>query len=238
MVHRTHDKLSLQIIESPSPNEIFDARTEGSVLKAALKIAGIDAHYNIAVNLTTFVDALSLFVDRNAQAPDALPVLHLSMHGCEEGVCLTDDSHLTWDYLRGLLLLVAEGRLLVCMSSCYGFSGCRMAESEHEPLPFLALIGNDAVVNLDDAAIGYAAFYHRLFKGSSIPQAVEALQRASGDSRFLYAEGTEARTIWRRRMADQARRRLQAFHQTLLGSGGTVLGSSQGAANPETTPEG
>jgi hypothetical protein len=238
MAHRTDIQLSLQIIESPSPDEIFDARTEGSVLNAALNIAGISVYYNVAVNMNKFIDALSLFMDRNANAPDALPILHLSMHGYREGVSLTDDFCLTWDSLRDLLLYVAKGKLLVCMSSCYGFSGCRMAMSEHPQLPFLALVGHDAEVNLDDAAIGYAAFYHQLFKGSTVPQAVEAMQKASGDSRFMYIEGPEARGIWKQRMADQARQQLQAYLKTLLANSGTIQRRPQGAANPGVAPDG
>lgn len=236
MAHRTDIQLALQIIESPSPDEIFDARTEGSALNAALQIAGIPTSYNIAVNLDKFIDALGLFVDRNAQAPDALPILHLSMHGYGEGVSLTDNSRLTWDNLRDLLLYVAKGKLLVCMSSCYGFMGCRMAMSQHEPLPFLALVGHDAKVALDDAAIGYAAFYHRLFKGSTIQQAVEAMQAASGDNRFLYIEGSVARRIWKQRMADQARQQLREYLEAIQGRPESS-GRPHGAASPGAAPD-
>ena len=40
----------VQIVESPSPDDIFDAQTEGSLLRESLRVAGITAQYNIAVN--------------------------------------------------------------------------------------------------------------------------------------------------------------------------------------------
>lgn len=197
-----HDvRLSLQIIESPSPDEIFNARTEGSVLSQTLKLSGIPVSYNVAVNIDKFGDALALFASRRAQDPSVFPILHLSMHGHPEGVSLTDGFFLTWDQLGKLLLHVAQGQLLVAMSSCFGFSGCRMAMSEHGDIPFMGLVGHDAKVNLDDAAIAYAAFYHRLFKGETIPVAVEAMQKASGDGHFMTISGPEARNIWKRHLS-------------------------------------
>lgn len=103
MANRHNIKLSLQIIESPSPDEIFDARTEGSLLRESLGVAGLPAFYNIAVNADKFVDALAIFITRRAQESDSLPILHLSMHGHPDGVSLTDGEFLTWDQLRRCL---------------------------------------------------------------------------------------------------------------------------------------
>lgn len=194
-------RLSLQIIESPSPDEIFNARTEGSVLSQTLRLSGIPVSYNISVNIDKFVDALGFFASWRVQDPNALPILHLSMHGHPEGVSLTDGFFLTWDQLGKMLLHVAQGQLLVSMSSCFGFSGCRMAMSEYGNIPFMGLVGHDAKVNLDDSAVAYAAFYHRLFKGDTVPVAVEAMQKASGDNRFMTISGAEARNIWKRHVS-------------------------------------
>lgn len=238
MTNRHSIKLSLQIIESPSPDEIFDARTEGSLLRESLGIAGIPVFYNIAVNADKLVDALTMFVERRAQEPDSLPILHLSMHGHPNGVSLTDNEFLTWDQLRDLLLYVAQGKLLVCMSSCHGYSGCRMAMSEKAAIPFLALIGHDDEVILGDAAIAYAAFYHRLFKGATIPEAVEAMKKASGDDRFMYIAGPDARRIWKqeitRAQAQEARTHLQVYLQTLLRTGSAEFGAPSNQALDRT----
>jgi hypothetical protein len=200
----------LQIIESPSPDEIFDGRTEGSLLRAALTIAEIPYCYNIAVNRKKFFDALRLFLERREQDRDALQILHLSMHGNREGVAFTDDSpsktsFLTWRELGEVFTHIAQGELVVCMSSCYGYSGCRMAMSDGGTIPFLALVGNDELVNLDDAAIAYSAFYHRLFKRDGIPAAVDAMQRASGNFKFQSISGEDARRKWKQAQANQAK---------------------------------
>jgi hypothetical protein len=142
------------------------------------------------------------------------------MHGHPGGVSLTDGFSLTWDQLGKLLLRVAQGRLLVSMSSCFGFSGCQMAMSENGDIPFMWLVGHDAKVNLDDAAIAYAAFYHRLFKGETIPVALEAMQKASGDGRFMSISGSEARDIWKhhlsRAQSEAARASVEAYLASLL----------------------
>ena len=211
----------LQIIESPSPDEIFDGRTEGSLLRAALTIAEIPYCYNIAVNRNKFFDALRLFLERREQDRDALQILHLSMHGDREGVAFTDDSpsnnsFLSWKELGEVLTHIAQGELVVCMSSCYGFSGCRMAMSDGGTIPFLALVGNDEPVSLDDAAIAYSAFYHRLFKRDGIPAAVDAMQRASGNFKFQFISGEDARRVWKQAQANQAKAWVDEYLRNLM----------------------
>jgi hypothetical protein len=212
----------LHIIESPSSDDIFDGQTEGSVLRESLGIAGIAPQYNIAVNIPKFIEALDLCIQSQADNPEALLVLHLSMHGSGEGVELTDGEFLHWDQMRAVLQHFAQGKLLLCMSSCFGFGGCRMALGESGVHPFLGIVGHRGKARLDDLAIGYAAFYHRLFQGSSIPQAVEAMQKASGDDRFSSISAKEVREIYERAVsgeqAERARKRLKAFSETLLGT--------------------
>jgi hypothetical protein len=228
-------RLILHIIESPSPNDIFDARTEGSVLRESLRVAGIAAQYNIAVNIAKFHDALDLCIQSQADEPDTLLVLHLSMHGNESGVELTDGSFLYWQQMSDVLRHVAQGKLLLCMSSCFGFSGCRMALDDGGVYPFLGIIGHRGKANLSDLAVGYAAFYHRLFMGSLIPTAVEAMRKASGDDRFSFISAKEVREIYQRGVsrtqAERARRQLEAYLRTIL-SQNLDGGSASGPDNP------
>jgi hypothetical protein len=89
-----------------------------------------------------------------------------------------------------------QGGLLICMSSCFGASGCRMAMySDNEP-PFWALVGNTGNTPWADAAVGYVTFYHLFFKGTGVAQCVPAMRVASGDPNFLLVSGPEAKANW------------------------------------------
>ena len=215
-------QLTLGIIEAPSPDDIFYGRTEGRVLCETLGSTPIPMSYNVAVNQPKLINALAL-CRQHSQSPGVLPILHLSMHGNEEGVELTDGSFLHWQQLRHLLLPVGQGKLLLCMSSCYGFSGCRMAMFDDGLSPFLAIVGHRGKANLSDLAIGYSAFYHRLFKGALLPIAFEAMKQASGDIEFEYITGQLAQETYRKELArlraEEVRAGIRSYLQSILQPG-------------------
>ena len=196
----------VHIIESPSDEDLLDGRTEGKVISEALKLASIPHTYNLATTQTTFNGAI---YDRLAQAWHHFsqpPVLHLSMHGNNEGVQLTDSSFLQWDTLRNILSPlnnIMNGGLLICMSSCFGAAGCRMAMHLGNDHLFWALVGNSGSVAWNDAAVAYVSFYHLFFKGISIFDCVEAMKRASYDHNFNVFSGRNIRNNWISFMAQQ-----------------------------------
>ena len=133
------------------------------------------------------------------QFPNKVPILHLSLHGRMDGVELTNGDFLTWvDLQRSLVPLnnAMKAGLIICMSSCDGAAGIRMAMNEDSNKPFWALIGNSASPQWDDAAVAYVTFYHQIFKDQSLEQAVEAMKIASGDENFLYFSGHEVKEDW------------------------------------------
>jgi len=212
-------RLLLQIIESPSDADIYDGRSEGQLLTEALRLSGITPTYNVVVNLTRFVAALTHFVDQRQNNPAVIPILHLSMHGTERGILLTDRSSISWTELRNLLWAAAEGHVLLCMSTCFGFTGCQMAMSSEKP-PFLAIVGHPSTVNWDDAAVAYIAFYHRMFRGATVPQAVEAMREAAGTPDFAVIPGTVAQKLLADALTQQRAKelmsRLQLARQQVL----------------------
>ena len=125
------------------------------------------------------------------------PIIHISAHGTEEGIILSSGGIVSWQNLKNILSPINEalnGGLLICMSSCQGFSACRMAMAEEEGRPpFYAIVGNTSTPLWSDTAIAYAAFYHLISKGCILINAVNAMKEASGDNNFLSILGTEAR---------------------------------------------
>lgn len=187
------------IIESPKPPDLLDGRTEGRVLSEALTLAGIAHTYSIAADLSMFDLALGQrLVDAWGQYQQP-PILHLSMHGNRDGIAFTSGEFLTWNQLRQKLLpliRVLPNALLICMSSCFGHSGCRLAMYLDNEPHFWALVGHPDSVSWPDAAVAYVTFYHLFFKGSPVTACVDAMKIASGDNRFLISIGADARRGW------------------------------------------
>ncbi len=190
----------VHIVESPSPEDLLDSRTEGKVLSEALDLAGIKRFYNLAANEEMFKKAIwDRLLECWQMVPDKNPIIHLSMHGNEHGIVLTDGCLISWDQLRAALKHLTEGMkggLLICMSSCFGASGCRMAMHSDAETPFLALVGHISEATWSDAAVAYVTFYHLLFKGESLEKAVDGMRAASGDPCFMFFQGEQVKKNW------------------------------------------
>jgi hypothetical protein len=187
------------VIESPSAEDLLADRTEGRVLVGALDLAQIPRWYSLVVNRKILQHTLGARLSeawRHLQKP---PVVHLSMHGNQNGVGLTSGESLSWDDLRLLLAPLnnaMQGGLLICMSTCFGSSGCRMAMFDGTDMPFWALVGNAGSRSWSDAAVAYVAFYHQFFKGTQIPNCVDAMKMASGDANFGWYSGQQTKDQW------------------------------------------
>lgn len=189
----------VHIIESQSSNDILEDISEGLVLTKSLSLANISSTYNLATNRTTFETSLGKRLNDFALENKGLPILHFSAHGNNNGIALTCGEFLGWDELRELLVPInaaMQGSLIVCFSSCSGFTGCKMAMTNDGKLPFFGLVGHPGKPDWSDAAVGYIAFYHHLFKGKTMHESLEAMKTASGDTGFQVATGEEARRTW------------------------------------------
>lgn len=174
------------IIESPSAPDLYHGRSEGALLASALRLDGIPCVTRTAINREAFVAALRIGL------PEAMklfqgrhPILHISAHGASQGIQLSDGDIVAWADLQQLLTPVngsLGGALLLCMSSCKGYSACRMAmQAEADAAyPYFAMVGNFGEPTWSDTTVSYLTFYHLLAKGHTIPGAVAAMNAASG----------------------------------------------------------
>jgi len=195
----TTSKYFVHIIESPSANDLLNGHTEGRVLKEVLSLSNIISFYNLTVDYSSFLEALGPRLCQAMQENAGVPILHFSSHGNEEGIELTNSKFLKWHKLRELLLPINKafnGGLIICMSSCSGFSGCKMAMSSDTGLPFYGLIGPNSDATWSETAVAFVTFYHLFSKGSAVPQAVKAMCTASGKNDFQFISGDKARQAW------------------------------------------
>lgn len=192
------------IVESPQNSDLRVGRAEGKALCQALTLAEIPHRYSLVTDLKTLRQALGPKLVEAWTTLNKFPILHLSMHGNQEGISLTNESDfLSWNSLRQELLplnrvmsQVPNGGLLICMSSCFGSSGCRMAMyTDNEP-SFRALVGNVGKTGWADAAVAYITFYHLFFKGLPLDVCVDSMRVASGDYNFDFRLGKNAKAIY------------------------------------------
>ena len=207
-------KAFVYVIESPSDIDLLDGRTEGRSLCEALKLAEIPHAYTLITTKNALkVSLKERLIETLEKYPNQSPVLHLSMHGNNEGISLTDTAFIKWSELREILAPLTngmEGGLLICMSSCNGSAGLSMAMHEDKDHPFWALVGNTQTTVWADAAIAYITFYHWFFKGGTVKECVERMRAASGDENFISQYGQSIKQDWAAFMAATRRQVLIA----------------------------
>ncbi|HEJ7889685.1 TPA: hypothetical protein SMI07_001696 [Serratia liquefaciens] len=189
------------LVDSPSHNDLFSGYSIGMGLRDALRAIRIPCFYYLATNRDNFNATLQYqlqySVNQMQQTPgiDAVPFIHLCMHGWCEGIALTDNTTVSWQELRNLLYMynnVKGFNPFLCMASCEGMSATNMTNAFD--CAFDIVVGNEGAVLQSDVTVAYLAFYNQLiFKGASVQQAVEAMRVSSGDSRFYFATGDQVR---------------------------------------------
>lgn len=190
------------IVESPSPRDLVDGRTEGNALCETFKLSQTKYSYSLTVNRDEFERAFalgpgqpfSLAFERHGAEP---PVVHLSMHGSHDGVQLTDGTTISWDELRSILLPInaaLPSGLMVTFSTCGGAAAIRMSMvTGNDDKPFYATVGSIDSVPWHEALVAYSVFYHHWFRGTSLADCVELMKAASGHSGFVVYSGPEVK---------------------------------------------
>lgn len=193
-------KFFVHIIESPSSNDLLNNIIEGHLLIEGLRIANIMSTYNLAVDKSSFMEAIGeRFHD--AIKNYGVPFLHLSAHGNKNGLELTDKTFIKWTELKNILLPISNalrGNLFLNISSCSGFSACSMAMNFKKEIPFYGLVGPTGELPLADITIGFVAFYHNFAKGASAEEAIEAMKKASRNNKFEVITAAKAKLIWKK----------------------------------------
>lgn len=188
-------KFFVFIVESPSAPDLYHRRTEGEILEQLLRLQGTTCVSRLAISREAFEAALKIGLSEEMRdLPDLMPILHISAHGFEDGIQLSNGEVLLWEELKEVLLPVNaafQGFLVVCMSSCSGYSGIRMAMEVDGELPFFALVGCADSPTWSETAVAFSTFYHLIGRGAFLQDAVAAMRTASGNASF-FADSGEA----------------------------------------------
>jgi hypothetical protein len=191
-------QFSVYTVESPSALDLYSARGEGDLIRQVTGLNLIPCTHRIAATRDTFVKSLTEgFEEHILKHSVRIPILHLSAHGDANCIGFTDGTQMSWEELKELLRPLnarAGGNLIVCMSSCQGYAGTRMAMYlEEEDYPYWALVGSSEEPTWGETAIAFATLYHQLHLGEYINDAVEAMKRASGNDTFILEKADASR---------------------------------------------
>ncbi len=191
-------KFFVFVVESPSAVDLYHRRSEGDLIRQAVKLNGIPCILKTAISLQAFDACLKIgLAEAMASLQGFIPVLHISVHGDKEGIQLSNGYNMNWGELREHLRPVNQalgGSLVVCMSSCEGYMGVRMAMyPEDLHLPYYALIGCSDKPTWSETAVAFATLYHQLCRGEHVTSAVEAMRVASGNGQFWLEHAENSR---------------------------------------------
>ena len=179
----------VNIVESPSSEDLIMERQEGVALQEALRLAQVPCRHYLATNKETFRLALDFIAKERHHNPQPI-VLHISCHGNDAGIGLTNGEFFSWDELHCVLLDFAYKALayseeakissvILCMSACMGIAAFKLNEKQHRP--FMTLVGSTHDVYWSDSLISFLTFYNLfLVRNASAPEAVWGMNAATG----------------------------------------------------------
>lgn len=162
------------IIESPGDMDLLEKRTEGKALSNILEISEIPYEYYLATTKNVLVQVFEIIKEDILELQDEYlfvwPIIHISCHGNENGIGLTNNEFIPWSKLYDLLSIVnicfdeadPVSPILLSMSSCYGLYAIRTDwEKRNERSPFAFVLGHEDTILWDDALIAFSVFFHQ-----------------------------------------------------------------------------
>lgn len=190
--HRVH------IIESPHARDLLVDRREGLALFQALRLAEATATYSLATTTETFAEAILAVAEAEEDTDEfQLPFIHISAHGCDGGIRLTDGTTFQWNDLRESLEDLSDAigpakvsglsvsRVSLAMSTCDGFDAVKMHDECSCPYAFL--VGPIGTVTWPDSLTAFQVFYRGLLSGSAkIPQLIDRMNASIDFAIFEY----------------------------------------------------
>lgn len=167
----------VHIFESPSQEDRNQGRNEGASLGEMLSLSDINyALYDIT-DEKSLIGAFDMFISRikKNQKSIGAAMLHISMHGNEDGLGLTSGDFVSWESLAGHLKKFRDNLGFINMpgfqikispialhfSSCEGFNGCKVNDySDEDETLFAHVIGPTESVAWSDSLVAFTTFYH------------------------------------------------------------------------------
>ena len=207
----------VHIVESPDMKTLKYGTYEGGRLHDMLELAGITSEHYLVENKDDFKEKVSILPDRvlDYKEKDDTKlsyILHISAHGNEEGIFLTDGSSLDWKQLVDIVAPVntrlasffnkpgtdLEYPLVVVLSSCMGLHGFKMTLNKDD-IPFRGIFGPEENVSWMESSLAYLILYHQHAMGLNQAFEISRIMSEATGKKFTYAPGTIGEEIKKRR---------------------------------------
>ncbi|WP_200834117.1 hypothetical protein [Nitrincola tapanii] len=179
-------KKRVLIIESASPADFYEGRSEADSLHRILEIENIKSRVFNTLDIDHFIKALS-YADKKY-----IHYVHISAHGNADGFELTDGTFIDWKTFDE----IAWPYLKNC---CICFSSCDVAQGAAEVFKYHktfcnAIVGPTRKITWGEGLVAFSAFYHRaLTDHTSTASDVRVMNHIAGKGTFKLIE-SEARS--------------------------------------------
>lgn len=175
--------MKVLIIESSYPEDFYNEQLDGLVTLHLTKLLRINAKLVYALDKSHFSKAIALAAKGNYD------VLHLSCHGDDVGIAVTDNKSLDWPDLAQLFYRHGYKPSALVMSACCGASdGLREAFAAVSTRPDI-IFGTTDARDYNEYALAWTILYNK-FKAEGVDRDVaqQALKEihATGGSTFRY----------------------------------------------------
>jgi hypothetical protein len=182
-------KHEILIIESRSPQDIFDDRFEAGTLKQILKLEGVHAKQMEVVDRKYLAKAIK-YAEK-----EHIRYVHLSAHGSSDGFALTDDDFITWREFDEIAWPRLKNTCL-CFSSCSVGQGADQLFNNHKSF-CNAIVAPTRSIGWGEALVAFSVLYHRaLSTETSTAQDVKVLNHIVGARTFRLIESPYRTTTY------------------------------------------
>jgi hypothetical protein len=118
------------VAESVSPEDFYHRHWEGHVVEEIVRLLDGKTSYRIVMNASLLRRAIK------SASTNAYNIFHLSCHGSEKGIRLSDNTRISWEDLAGYFQKVDHIPTALVLSSCIGGdSGIAHAFEERKQRP-------------------------------------------------------------------------------------------------------
>jgi hypothetical protein len=183
------------IIESPGDMDLLEKRTEGKALSNILEMSEIPYEYYLTTTKNVLKQVFEIIKEDILELQEEYlfvwPIIHVSCHGNEDGIGLTDGSFIPWSYLNDFLSVVnvcfdeadPVSPIVLSMSSCYGLHAIKTDwQKRGERSPFAFVLGHEDTILWDEALIAFSVFFHHFVNKKSTSEIALQCMNASINS--------------------------------------------------------
>ncbi len=171
------DHMIISVIDCSRTTDVLYGQTPALYFKELVDQCGISAQYERALDIESFRAAIDRSLFRSVSL-EQWPVIHIDGHGNANGIGLPDGDFIRWGKLAAILeptLEAYDGAVILCISTCNGLYGARMAGIEALDASFMAVVGSLERIYQESAAYAYLAFVTHLKDGSPPRACLDAM---------------------------------------------------------------